>query len=203
MVINPGNPTGSVLNKESVDKVVDFASDNGIAIIADEVYQENTYGSKFHSFAKAVWNRPHTPLFSLHSVSKGFYGECGHRGGYLEVRNPPKLESTDKSLNEILFRQASVNLCSNTVGQVLVYLMVTPPPKESIAGKLHKMEVHSVLKELREKALIIKQSFTEMEGVKCFGDIGALYLFPRLDVLPNQSTAVSYTHLTLPTILLV
>ncbi len=28
-------------------------------------------------------------LFSLHSVSKGFLGECGHRGGYLEVRNVP------------------------------------------------------------------------------------------------------------------
>ena len=192
VVINPGNPTGSVLTKKSVDDVVAFASEKGIAIIADEVYQENTYGSKFHSFAKAVWNRSHVPLFSLHSVSKGFYGECGHRGGYLEVRNSPKLESTDQSLNEVLFRQASVNLCSNTVGQVLVYLMVTPPPEESVVGKLHKTEVKSVLKDLQEKALIIKQSFTEMEGVQCFGDIGALYLFPRLDVLPDQSTDFDY-----------
>ena len=30
-----------------------------------------------------------TTLFSLHSVSKGFLGECGHRGGYLELRNVP------------------------------------------------------------------------------------------------------------------
>ena len=29
------------------------------------------------------------PLFSFHSVSKGFMGECGHRGGYLELRNIP------------------------------------------------------------------------------------------------------------------
>ena len=192
VIINPGNPTGSVLTKESVDEVVAFSSEKGIVIIADEVYQENTYGSKFHSFAKAVWNRSHVPLFSLHSVSKGFYGECGHRGGYLEVRNSPKLEFTDQSLNEVLFRQASVNLCSNTVGQVLVYLMVTPPPEKSVVGKLHKMEVKSVLKDLQEKALIIKQSFTEMEGVQCFGEIGALYLFPRLDVLPDQSTDFDY-----------
>ena len=72
VVINPGNPTGSVLNNESVVEVVDFASEKGISIIADEVYQDNTYGSKFHSFARAVWNRPDVPLFSLHSVSKGF-----------------------------------------------------------------------------------------------------------------------------------
>ena len=192
VVINPGNPTGSILNKGCVDEVVDFASEKGLAIIADEVYQDNTYGSKFHSFAQAVWDRPHVPLFSLHSVSKGFYGECGHRGGYLEVRNSPKLVSTEQSLIEILFRQASINLCSNTIGQVLVYLMVTPPSEESLVGELHKNEVKSVLKGLQEKALLIKKSFTEMEGVQCFGEIGALYLFPRLDILPDQTTDFDY-----------
>ena len=192
VVINPGNPTGSVLNKSCVDEVVDFASEKGLAIIADEVYQDNTYGSKFHSFAQAVWNRPHVPLFSLHSVSKGFYGECGHRGGYLEVRNSPKLASTKQSLIEILFRQASVNLCSNTIGQVLVYLMVTPPPEKSDVGELHKQEMQSLLKDLHEKASIIKNSFTEMEGVRCYGEIGALYLFPRLDILPAQTTDFDY-----------
>ena len=192
VVINPGNPTGSILNKGCVDEVVEFASEKGLAIIADEVYQDNTYGSKFHSFAQAVWDRPHVPLFSLHSVSKGFYGECGHRGGYLEVRNSPKLVSTEQSLIEILFRQASINLCSNTIGQVLVYLMVTPPPEESLVGELHKNEVKSVLKGLQEKALLIKKSFTEMEGVQCFGEIGALYLFPRLDILPDQTTDFDY-----------
>ena len=192
VVINPGNPTGSVLNKSCVDEVVDFASEKGLAIIADEVYQDNTYGSKFHSFAQAVWNRPHVPLFSLHSVSKGFYGECGHRGGYLEVRNSPKLASTKQSLIEILFRQASVNLCSNTIGQILVYLMVTPPPEKSDVGELHKKEMQSLLKDLHEKASIIKKSFTEMKGVRCYGEIGALYLFPRLDILPAQTTDFDY-----------
>ena len=44
--------------------------------------------------------------------------------------------------------------------------MVNPPPENSTAGKLYKMEMEAVLKELYEKALIIKQSFNEMEGVK-------------------------------------
>ncbi|SVD49934.1 uncharacterized protein METZ01_LOCUS402788, partial [marine metagenome] len=137
-------------------------------------------------------NRPDVPLFSLHSVSKGFYGECGHRGGYLEIRNSPKLNSTDQSLIEVLFRQASVNLCSNTSGQILVYLMVNPPPENSTAGKLYKMEMEAVLKELYEKALIIKQSFNEMEGVKCFGEVGAMYLFPRLEILPIHTSDFDY-----------
>jgi len=28
-------------------------------------------------------------LISFHSVSKGYYGECGQRGGYFEMTNIP------------------------------------------------------------------------------------------------------------------
>jgi len=76
VVINPANPTGAILDRNSIDQVVDFAEKYGLAIIADEVYQENLYGGEFISFAKAVGERKIT-LFSLHSVSKGYYGECG------------------------------------------------------------------------------------------------------------------------------
>ena len=41
VVINPGNPTGAVLAEETVGEVVSFAGDNGLAIIADEVYQDS------------------------------------------------------------------------------------------------------------------------------------------------------------------
>jgi aspartate/methionine/tyrosine aminotransferase len=43
VVINPGNPTGAVLSIENVKMVVRFAKRHGLAIIADEVYQENVY----------------------------------------------------------------------------------------------------------------------------------------------------------------
>jgi alanine transaminase len=53
-VINPGNPSGSVLAKEEVEMMVTFAKDKEIVILADEVYQENVYtpDKKFHSFKK-------------------------------------------------------------------------------------------------------------------------------------------------------
>src|SRR5207249_11354201 len=87
-VINPGNPTGAVLSRENIEMIVRFAREHRLGIIADEVYQENVYDatSRFHSFAKVMhaMNETGVPLFSLHSVSKGFLGECGHRGGYVE-----------------------------------------------------------------------------------------------------------------------
>lgn len=191
VVINPANPTGAILDSDSIMQVIDFADNNDLAIIADEVYQENLYGGQFISFAKAVGYRK-IPLFSLHSVSKGFYGECGQRGGYLEVRNPPKIRNTDIPFINLLFKLSSVNLCSNTIGQSLVYLMVNPPPIGTDVYETFNSEKISILDDLYKKATLIKNSFKDMEGVECFGKIGALYLFPRLNILPSGTNDFDY-----------
>lgn len=191
VVINPGNPTGAILSQRSQREVIAFAQKYGLAIIADEVYQENVYDGQFISFAKLVGREP-VSLFSLHSVSKGFYGECGHRGGYLELRNPPRVSNSSLSFMDILVKQASVSLCSNTVGQVLTCLMVTPPPEGTAAHARLAAEKKSILDDLFKKASTIKQAFTLMEGMRCFGRIGALYLFPRLEKLPAGTDDYDY-----------
>lgn len=191
VVINPANPTGAILDESSIMQVIDFAEKYNIAIIADEVYQENLYGGKFISFAKAIGDRD-IALFSLHSVSKGFYGECGQRGGYLEVRNPPKVSNSDIVFIDLLFKVSSVNLCSNSVGQTLVYLMVNPPSSESDAYEMFAKERQIILDDLFDKATIIRKSFEQMEGMECFGKIGALYLFPRINKLPQSTTDFDY-----------
>ncbi len=191
VVINPGNPTGAILDKSSIMQVIEFAEENSLAIIADEVYQENLYGGEFISFAKAIGDRK-IPLFSLHSVSKGFYGECGQRGGYLELRNPPPVGNSSLSFIELLFKVASVNLCSNTIGQALVYLMVNPPPEGTDAFENFIQERQTILDDLFSKANIVKKAFENMQGMECFGKIGALYLFPRINKLPPNTTDFEY-----------
>ncbi|MFH0943997.1 MAG: aminotransferase class I/II, partial [Planctomycetota bacterium] len=132
------------------------------------------------------------PLCSLHSVSKGFYGECGHRGGYVELRNPPRIQGTNIGLTEILYKMASVSLCPNTVGQALTYLMVNPPEKGSESYDLFCSERTSILSALQAKAEMIRNAFKEMKGVECFGRLGAMYLFPRLGELPAGKTDFDY-----------
>jgi aspartate/methionine/tyrosine aminotransferase len=191
VVINPGNPTGAVLDEASMREVVAFAERHGLVILADEVYQENVYGATFCSFAKVVGRRP-VPLVSLHSISKGFTGECGHRGGYLELRNAPQVAGGSLDLRDLLLKQASVRLCSNTVGQVLTYLMVSPPPAGSAPHETYERERRRILDDLQEKARIMRDAFREMRGVRCFGRIGALYLFPRLEALPPGTSDFDY-----------
>ena len=48
-------------------------------------------------------------------------GECGLRGGYMEVYN------IDDYAMDIFYKLKSIELCSNTIGQVATYLMIDPP----------------------------------------------------------------------------
>jgi len=191
VVINPGNPTGAILDEESIEGVIRFAQEHGLVIIADEVYQENVYGGRFVSFAKAIGKRA-IPLLSLHSTSKGFYGECGHRGGYIEARWLPPVSGTKASFTDLLRKQASVNLCSNTAGQVLTYLMVTPPEPGTPVSERFLAQKETILKDLLDKATMIRDAFGKMDRVECFGRTGAMYLFPRLGKLPEGTNDFDY-----------
>ena len=192
VVINPGNPTGAILDAESVHEVISFAAAHGLAIMADEVYQENLYGGEFVSFAKALGDEKEVPLFSLHSISKGFYGECGHRGGYLEVRNPPMIAGTELNFIDLLLKQASVSLCANSVGQIMTYLMVSPPNAKNTVHQEFLSEKEEVLGNLYEKAVMVRDSLSKMDGVEVFGKTGAMYLFPRLNKLPAGTDDFDY-----------
>jgi len=54
VVINPGNPTGQILSVENQKEILEFCRDEGVVLLADEVYQANIYkeGRTFTSFKK-------------------------------------------------------------------------------------------------------------------------------------------------------
>ncbi|MCI0448268.1 MAG: aminotransferase class I/II-fold pyridoxal phosphate-dependent enzyme [Chlorobi bacterium] len=179
-VINPGNPTGAVLSYENIVMIINFAKKHNLSIMADEVYQDNVYveGGKFHSFAKVMHTLGENsiPLFSFHSVSKGYMGECGHRGGYLELRNIP-----DDVLAEFIKLQ-SISLCSNTVGQLVTYLVVTPPQKGDESYGLFVKERDGILNDLKTKAEILGKGLNEIDGMTIEVPQGALYAFVKLEL---------------------
>ncbi|OHT11721.1 Alanine aminotransferase 2, mitochondrial [Tritrichomonas foetus] len=189
VVINPGNPTGSVLQKETIEKIVEFADANNLMVIADEVYQHNIYDKNypFHSFKKIVMNkRARIPLASLNSISKGFMGECGHRGGYVEFHN-----CQEESVAQFL-KLASIALSPNSVGQVLVDAMVKPP--QSVECKtIWDRETHAEILSLGRKARLLQQTLEKLPGMKCNKSRGAMYLFPRLELPQKAIEAASKT----------
>lgn len=152
--------------------------------MADEVYQKNTYleDVPFISFRKvlAEMGPPFSntvELISLHSISKGLMGECGLRGGYFEAVN------LDSFANEMLYKLKSIELCSNTIGQIATHLMVDPPRegRESDECVEHYMEQRNVIKDgLAERAKLLSKSLNTMVNITCNEIEGAMYAFPQI-----------------------
>jgi len=189
VVINPGNPTGAVLSHENIEMVIGFARRHRLTILADEVYQENVYsaGRRFFSFAKAMHDagEKDVSLVSYHSVSKGFLGECGHRGGYMEFRNIP-----DDVMAEMAKLQ-SIALCSNVPGQLATYVMVAPPRPGDASYASYVAERDGVLAQLKAKAELLNKGVNAIEGMSLSLPQGAMYGFVRFELPPEPGVDVA------------
>ena len=182
-VINPGNPSGAVLDEGNIEMVLRFAAEHGLTVLADEVYQANIWrpGDRFVSFAKVLerLGLGNVSLFSFHSVSKGYLGECGHRGGYLECRNVPA------AVQDEITKLQSIALCANSVGQLVTYLLVTPPKPGGASHERYEREKREVLEALRTKAGIVGRGLNAVPGIRCNEVTGAMYAFPRIELPPG------------------
>lgn len=186
VVINPGNPTGSVLTKENIREVIRFAQKNKLFIMADEVYQHNIYaeGAEFHSFRKVMheMGEPYSQmeLASFMSASKGYMGECGLRGGYVEVVN------LDPEVKRVLLKSVSAKLCSSVLGQAAMDCVVNPPKPGEPSYGVYLKEKTEVLNSLKERAKLVADTFNSFEGFRCNEVAGAMYAFPRF-TLPQKA----------------
>ena len=188
VVINPGNPTGNSLLRPNMEEIVRFCADNKLVLIADEVYQENIWdeGRPFISFKEVVSTMKDAPpveLVSLHSVSKGFLGECGIRGGYFE------LAGFDPEVQAQLLKLVSIGLCSNTMGQIAVGLMVRPPKPGEPSEPLYAQERGAILSSMKRRAAAVAASLNALEGVSCNAPQGAMYAFPSITLPPKAVAA--------------
>jgi len=73
----PNNPSGKVIPRAWIEALVDFAKQEDLWILPDEVYEDYVYGGEH------FYSRPLAPerTFSIHSFSKA-YGMAGNRCGY-------------------------------------------------------------------------------------------------------------------------
>ena len=181
VVINPGNPTGQVLDEADMREVVRFCERESIILLADEVYQENVYDKSrtFVSFKKVVCDlQANVHLISFHSTSKGFIGECGQRGGYMELHNIPD------DVTQQVYKLASISLCSNTSGQLMTGLMVNPPKEGQPSYHHYCQQRDTTLTSLAHRALLVAHTLNSCTNITCQPVQGAMYAFPRIHLPP-------------------
>lgn len=184
VVINPGNPTGSLLKPETQKELVKICEENGLVLLADEVYQENLHYPDEHtftSFKKIVSEmQSDVALVSFHSTSKGVTGECGRRGGYFELVN------TDAEVKAQIYKMASVGLCPPVPGQIAVDCMVRPPAPSSPSYAQWKKETDAIHASLAARTKHLVSELNSLPGMSCQSTPGALYLYPRIS-LPEKA----------------
>ncbi|KAJ4393688.1 alanine transaminase [Gnomoniopsis smithogilvyi] len=191
VIINPGNPTGASLSETDIRDIIEFAREERLVLMADEVYQTNVFVGEFVSFKKVLSTLQkenpgkfdHVELASLHSVSKGMVGECGHRGGYFELVN------FDPAVQAEIYKFVSITLCAPVIGQCLVELMVNPPKEGEPSYELYKKEYDGIFNGLKERAYALWRAFEKMEGVECGEPQGSMYLFPTIKLPAKTAEA--------------
>ncbi|MCA1687747.1 MAG: pyridoxal phosphate-dependent aminotransferase [Actinobacteria bacterium] len=116
LVNSPSNPLGTVVPRELVDTLLEFARRRDLWYISDEVYDEVVFDDAFVS-AGAVAD-PGDRLVSVYSFSK-VYAMTGWRVGYLVA--PPDLAQLLTGMQEPIIS------CVNTPAQLAALAAVTGP----------------------------------------------------------------------------
>jgi len=183
VLINPGNPSGSVLTKLNLKEVVRFCAKHNLVLLADEVYQDNVYDddSEFVSAKRAchetgLLDQDKIELVSFHSISKGVFGECGRRGGYME------LVGIDKDVKDQLYKLASANLCSTLPGQIMTSIMCRGPDKDDESYESHEGEKKAIFESLKRRAGIVGNGLNDIPGFSCQPAKGSMYCFPSVEM---------------------
>ncbi|AXI00198.1 aminotransferase class I/II-fold pyridoxal phosphate-dependent enzyme [Sporosarcina sp. PTS2304] len=102
----PSNPTGAVIDKERMDKLVQIIIKHEIFIISDEIYSENTYKGTHVSFGS--YSEVREQLFLVHGLSKS-HSMTGWRLGFVL--------GSKKVMDQILKAHLSNSICASLPSQ--------------------------------------------------------------------------------------
>ncbi|XP_072297701.1 alanine aminotransferase 2-like [Eucyclogobius newberryi] len=185
-IINPGNPSGHVQSRKSIQDVIRFASEKRLFLLADEVYQDCIYKEniEFVSYKRvlAEMGPPFSntvELASFHSTSKGFLGECGLRGGYVELVN------MDPAVMKHVFTIFSKDN-TPTPSQIALSVMANPPQPGDPSYSLYAVETQQIRTTVTGNVRRVHEVLSSLPGVSSQPVEGGAFAFPRLN-LPSKA----------------
>ncbi|XP_030627910.1 alanine aminotransferase 1 [Chanos chanos] len=184
-ISNPGNPTGHIQSRRSIEQIICFAAEHKLLLLVDEKYQESVFGegSEFVSYKKvlAEIGPPYSltvELASFHSLSNGIMGECGLRAGYVELVN---FDHTVLPFVETLLCR---DISTPVLGQIALDIMVGPPLPGDPSYNLYTQEVESRRATLECNMDKAVDCLNTLPGFRCHPVKAGLFIYPHL-TLPN------------------
>lgn len=162
IICNPGNPTGTLYEKEALIELGKLAKKHNLYLYSDEVYREFVYTDEPH-FSCMHLDGVEENVILLDSVSKR-YSMCGVRVGCIVSKNK-------KVMNAVL-RFSQARLCAPALGQL------------ASEGALETPQSYfdEVKAEYIGRRDVMVEALNKMEGVTTPMPRGAFYTVARLPV---------------------
>ncbi|WP_196593389.1 aminotransferase class I/II-fold pyridoxal phosphate-dependent enzyme [Pectinatus sottacetonis] len=156
----PNNPTGTVLTRDELNGLAEFAQKYDLIVLSDEIYGDLTYGGMKHvCFSTLPGMKDRTIVFNGFSKA---YAMTGWRLGYA-LANPVFIEAMNK---------------------IHQYTMLCAPVTAQVAGiealQNGENSMHKMIHEYDRRRHLIYEGFCRM-GLKTFEPKGAFYIFPNIE----------------------
>lgn len=161
-VTSPQNPTGAVYNRDSLTAIAEFAIENDLWLMFDEIYSGIVYPpAKFEAILKVIPEIKER-LLLVNALSKSF-AMTGWRVGF-------------GAAPANVIKQAS-NVQANTTSNVCSFAQKGAQAALSKDADFAK----TFLADFQEKRDFAFEYVSKINGVKCNNPDGAFYLFPNID----------------------
>jgi alanine-synthesizing transaminase len=167
VVINPNNPTGTVLPRSVLEQLARIAEENRLVVFSDEIYDQMLYdGAEFVPMATLVRD---TLCATMSGLSK-VYRACGYRVGWVSFAGKMSGAADYLSALELL---SSLRLCSNVPAQWAV--------QTALGGYQSVRELVMPGGRLYESRAAILDAVASSEFLRLSPPQGAMYAFIGVD----------------------
>jgi len=171
VLINPNNPTGSIIPDETTKQILEVAARHNLLVIADEVYRELCFEEPPTS-ASVLAKEMDLPLITLESLSKTHLVP-GWRVGWMRYTHEKEM----RDLTGAIGRLASGRLCSPTSAQYAV--------EPALNGSREFQR--EFLSELRNRRDFCVERVRQNEGLSCEIPAAAFYLMIKAEKLGDRT----------------
>jgi len=172
LVVNtPHSPTGSILNRQELQRIASFALRHDLIVITDEVYQELIYDGLTHSSIATLpdmWDRTVT----ITSFSKS-YAMTGWRIGYALAQK--------EIVGAMTRLQECTASCPASIAQAAA-LAALRGPQDCVAQMRAQYD---------KNRQVLVEGLNALPGVSCVMPRGAFYAFPSIKGLGGDSWQVA------------
>ncbi|XP_051500356.1 alanine aminotransferase 2-like [Myxocyprinus asiaticus] len=193
-ISNPGNLTGHIQSRESIQEVIRFAAEEELFLLVDEVYQDMVFAedTEFVSYKRVLvemgsFYSDKVQLASFHSLSNGIMGECGLRAGYMELVN---VDEAILLYTEVLL---TGDISAPVTGQIAVDVMADPPRPGDPSYSLYTQEVTSRLNTLQCNMSRAVKFINDLPGFSCLSVQSGIFICPHLS-LPHSAVTHSQSQ---------